>query len=107
MQVYICDHCRKMIDGSPYPNIQALEYQINRHKNPTETPPPRSEAQITFYSFLAFHDVEIHLCRECQEVFQEWVAEFFRLSPFIAKKVVFKGEGKEEQTPLDSGSRPE
>ena len=106
MQVYICDHCRKMIDGLPNSSTLALEYQINRHKNPAETP-PRSEGHITFYGFFCVHDVEIHLCRECQEVFQEWVAEFFRLSPFIAKKVVFKGEGKEEQTPLDSGSRPE
>ena len=107
MQVYICDHCRKIIDGSPNSSTLALEYQINRHKNPAETPPPRSEGHITFYGFFCVHDVEIHLCRECREVFQEWIAAFFRLSPFIAKKVVFKGEGKEEQTPLDSGSGPE
>ena len=106
MQVYICDHCRNMIDGSPHPSPMALEYQINGHKNPVETPPSK-EGHITFYGFICVHDVEIHLCRECREVFQEWIAEFFHLSPFIAKKVVFKGEGKEEQKPLDSGSRPE
>ena len=106
MQVYICDHCRKIIDGSPNSNTMALEYQINRHKNPAETP-LRSEAHIIFYSFLVFHDVEIHLCRECREVFQEWIAEFFHLSSFVAKKIMFKGEGKEEDMTLDSGSRPE
>ena len=89
MKAYICDHCGKII------------YRLCTICTKSD------DAIIYFYKFRDLDDTEIHLCEECREVFQEWAVDFFHLPPFVAKKIVFKGKGKEEDTPPDSGSRPE
>ena len=100
--ILCCDHCMKPMRGENYGHIFEGSY-------PDNSTLTASVAIYTNDDSLLEAVKELHLCQHCRSEFMKFLMEYLHLGgnfPAISA-FCFNKVRKEEQTPLDSGSRPE